>query len=469
MADSYLALSIVYRNLEDWTKGIENAENSIQVSKKIKDKFEKEFKACKAYEEIGSIYEKIQDYSRAIKYFNDAINVIEKVMESLIKEKTNLSSEAFIKNSELSKSLYIEYLKRKIDLLLTLKDEKKAKETVTKPFESYLKTKDMNCLENLVYLAAIKIYLAEKLKTIEDLIRGIGELIILDFFGKSISEDQQYWSNKFHHDLIENSKIMVKKLKLPTDEKALGKETLNILKQIELETKDHMFIDKILELKKSKDYQKNIEELLKLGANIREEEASKVVLSLSENELILSLAQQNEYNEALQKSKEIIKETKKIKNQMVQNFILGTIQLTLFRVYMKRQDYKQAEKEGKKAIEYFDENINTITHAYFATLELASCHIIQNHLEAAELILMNSIEKCEDIGSAEFLARLFELLGDIKLKMGISHDAAVNFGSCALFYLISEDEKRYQEFLTLGINLYNEFLKSNGFEGIKFS
>jgi len=94
---------------------------------------------------------------------------------------------------------------------------------------------------------------------------------------------------------------------------------------------------------------------------------------------------------------------------------------------------------------------------------------MQNHLDAAESILAKPIELCEGIGSAEFLARLFELIGGIKLKRGKNHDAGVCFGSSALFYLLSEDEKRYQEFLTLGINLYNEFLKSNGFEGINFS
>ncbi|HUX98415.1 MAG TPA: hypothetical protein VMV49_02560 [Candidatus Deferrimicrobium sp.] len=449
-------------------KGIETAEISIKMAKKIKDDFAKNFKISKAYEEIGGIYETIQDYQKAIKFFNDALNILEKSIEDLFKRKEKLTPEDFTKNTVLSRSLYVDYLKRLIELFLKLQDEKKAKECITKPFNKYLKTKDPNYLELLTYLADINLFLADKLKNNEELIKGIGELIIIDFFAKKFSEDKKYWSNKIHLDIKEKSQLLVEILKIPVDEQILGKETLNILKEIELETKDHMYIDKLLDLKKQEDPKDKITKLIEMSGKIKADEASTIVLTMAENELIMSLAQANEYTEAFQKAKDIVKDIKKIKNKMVQYFMLGEVQLNLFRVNVRRQDYKQAEKEAKKAIDYFEENLNTLAHTCFTILELASCYMIQNQFNKAETLLEKPLDLCEQIGSSEFLARLYELLAGIKLKLNDSSGAAINFSASALFYLISNDTKKYQEFLTLAINLYNTYLKSIGFSGIEF-
>ena len=393
---------------------------------------------------------------------------MEENLTALIKEKTKLAPEDIVRYSTLTKSLYVDYLKRKIEILLESKDEKKARECIIKPFEKYFKTKDPKYFENLAFLADINIFLADRLKDTEGLVSGIAELTLLNFFAKKFSDDEKYWSNKLHRDIREKCKRLVEVLNIPIDEQILGKETLNILKLIELETKDHMYIDKILELKKSDDYKKNIEELIEIIEAIKNDEAASIVLSLAENELIMSLAQQNEYHEAFEKAKEISKGIKRIKNKIVKNFMLGEVQLNLFRVNIKRQDYKQAEKEAKKAIEFYEDNINTIVHACFTILELASCYMIQGRFDKAESLLERPIEISGQIGSSEFLARLYELLGGIKLKLDNYHAAAMDFGASALFYLISDDSTKYQEFLTLAVNLYNEYLKSKGFSGVKF-
>jgi len=149
--------------------------------------------------------------------------------------------------------------------------------------------------------------------------------------------------------------------------------------------------------------------------------------------------------------------------------MLGETQLTIFRVNAKRQDWKQAEKEVKKAIDYFEENIHTMCHASFATLELASLYITQKNLNKAESTLEKPIERCAELGSPELLARLFELLGGIKLKNEKIDEAAVHFSASAFFYLIANDQDKYREFLTLGIHLYGKFLESIGFEAVQFT
>ncbi len=473
ITDTYLALSLAVKRVDDWNKAIEAAELSMKSARKIKDKYVKSFKISKASEEIGSIYEIIEDYSKATKYFDDAIDSIEKVIENLIKEKEKLAEEEFTKHSTLTKSLYVDYLKRKIEVLLTTNDEKKARESVTKLREKYLKTKDPNYFEILAYLADINIFLAQKLRDADLVVRGVGELLIIDFFAKKFSDTDRFWSNKLHRDLRENGKILLEMFHIPLDEQILGKETLSILKQIELETKDHMYIDKILELRKKETEKEKIDNLIKTIAQIREEEESKadsakMVLSMAQNELIMSLAEENEYTNALEKAKNIIKETKKIKNPFVKNFMLGEIQLNLFRINVRRQDYKQAEKEAKKAIDFFEENINTISHACFTMLELASCYMIQNRFDKAESMLEKPIDLCEKSGSAELLARLYELLAGIKLKSEEYDEAAIYFSASAVFYLISDDQDKYREFITLAINLFNEYLKTIGFEGVQF-
>ncbi len=469
ICDEYLALCNALTKVSDWTKAIEAADESIKTAKKIKDKFIRDFKICKANEEIGTIYETIEDYTKATKYFNDAIDIIEKVIETLYKEGKKLSEEDFVKHSTLTKSLYVDYFKRKIEVLLKTKDEKKAIESVSKLRIKYLKTKDTNYFEILTYLADINIYLAQKLKDVDLLIKGVGELLILDFFAKNFSEDQRYWSNKLHHDIRENGKIIVESLNIPLEEQVLGKETLNILKQTDLETKDHMYIDKILDLKKTEVIKEKNDNLIKISEQIKQDEASTIVLSMAENELILSLAQANEYTEALNRAKEIIKEAKKIKNKIIKDYLLGEIQLNLFRVNVKRQDYKQAEKEAKKAIEYFDENLNTIAHSCFTMLELASCYMIQNRFDKAEMLLEKPVEMCEEGGSAELLARLYELLAGIKLKVNNFEESAIFFAASALFHLITDNENKYREFITLAIHLYNQHLQALGFVGIDFN
>ncbi|NVM27984.1 MAG: hypothetical protein HWN65_03995 [Candidatus Helarchaeota archaeon] len=468
ISDTYLALAIVLREAEDWLRSEEAAEDSIKFAKKIKNDYIKNSKIGQAFEEIGNTYAVIQEYPKALKYVDDAINVIEKSLASLTKEKKKLEPEEFVNYSTLTKSLYVEYLKHKTEILLVQNEEKKARESITKPWEKYLKTKDPKYIENLTFLSDIKIHLALKLKNVEQVIEAIGELIILEFFAKKFSDDKKYWSNKLHRDLREKGKILVDAFKIPVDQEILGKETLNILKQLELETKDHMFIDKILELKKSEDYKKNIEDLKTITDNIKKEEASKLVLTIAENDLMVSLAQINEYSEAFEKAKDIQKEIKKIKNKIVKNFILGETQLNLFKVNVRRQDYKQAEKEIKKGIDFFEENINTLGHACFAMLELASCYIMQDHFDKAGSILEKPLEMCEQIGDPSFLARLYELLAGIKLQVNDYKGAAVNFAASAIFYVISDEQDKYREFLTLAINLYNHYMESIGFVSVKF-
>ncbi|MHA1649336.1 MAG: hypothetical protein ACTSYB_04000 [Candidatus Helarchaeota archaeon] len=351
---------------------------------------------------------------------------------------------------------------------MKIKDEKKAIETVTKLQEKYLKTKDPNYFEIMTFLADINIFLAQRLKNIDLLVKGIGELLILDFFAKKFSEDQKFWSNKFHRDIKEKSKFLINTLKIPINEKILGKETLTILKQIELETKDHIYIDKILEIKQSDKFQNKIDDLRTIIQSIKDDEASPVVYSMAINELITSLAQQNKYNEAFEEAKNATKEIKRIKNKQVKDYLLGETYLNLFRVNIRRQDYKQAEKEAKKAIEFFEENINTLSHACFAIFELASLYMTQERLDKASSLLEKPTEFSEHILSPDLLARLYELLGGINLKSKDFHNAALYFGASALFYLISDDQEKYREFITLAINLYNRYLKSRGFIGVQF-
>jgi len=470
ISDSYLALAMAQKDLQDWNSSIEASEDSIKWAKKINDKFVKSFKISKATEEIGSTYEAIEEFSKAITYYNDAIDTLEKSIEGLIKERKKISEEDFLKYSTLTRSLYVNYLKRKIDVYLKTQDEKKAKETIQKPWQKYLKKKDPDYLEILTFLADINIHFAahQKVKNLDLLIYAIGELVILEFFAKKYSEDQKYWSNKMHRDLREKSKILVETLRIPLDEQILGKEMLNILKQEQLETKDHMYIDKILKIR-SEDVAKKNEELMNIIDAIKKDEAAFIVLSMAQNELIMSLAEENKYNEAFEKAKDVMKIIKKIKNKLVKNFMLGETQLTIFRVNAKRQDWKQAEKEVKKAIDYFEENIHTMCHACFATLELASLYITQKNLNKAESTLEKPIERCAELGSPELLARLFELLGGIKLKNEKIDEAAVHFGASAFFYLIANDQDKYREFLTLGIHLYGKFLESIGFEAVQFT
>jgi len=472
ITDTYLALCLAIKKVDDWFKAIEAAELSIKSAKKIKNKYVKSFKVSKASEEIGKIYEIIEEYPKAIKYFDNALEAIEKVIEYLMKEKEKLAPEEFIQYSTLTKSLYVDYLKGKIEVLLAIKDEKKAKESILKLRDKYLKKQDVHYFEILAYLADITVFLAQKLRDIDLLVRGVGELLIIDFFAKKFSGENRFWSNKLHRDLKENGKILVDTLHIPLDEQILGKETLTIFKQIELETKDHMYIDKILDLRKEENEKEKIEDLLKTIQQIQEEElkadSSKMVLSMAQNELIIALAAENEYTNALEKSKEIIKEIKKIKNRMVKDYMLGQIQLNLFRINVRRRDYKQAEREAKKAIEFFEENLNTTAHACFTMLELASCYMIQNRFDKAEAMLERPIELCEKSGSADLLARLYELLAGVKLRGEKYDEAAIYFSVSAVFYLISDDQNKYKEFITLAINLFNEYLKSLGFKSVKF-
>lgn len=467
LSGTHIALANAFKDVEDWIKGEESANNAIKTAKKIKDNLTKNLKIAEATEAIGTIYVTIQDYQKGLKYWSEALDLLDKNFEALLKDKPKMPEDQFTQQTTLTKSLYIDYLKQRISTLLKLKDEKHAKEAISKPFSKFLKTKDPNCFEILMFLSDIKIDLALQLKDTDEIVRSVSELLILDFFAKKYSGDSRYWSKKFHHDIKEKCSFLIDTLKIALDEKVIGKETLNIMKLINLETKDHMYIDKILEIKQSDDFQNKILEINALITKMRQDDASPLVLSMVQNELISTIAQQNQYTEAFEKAKEIMKDIKKIKNKEVKDFLLGQTQLNLFRINVRRQDYKQAEKEGRKCIEYFEENIKTLGHACIGILELASCYIIQRRFDKAESLLERPIDFCEEMGSAELLARLYELLGGVGLKSADSNKAAIYFAASAIFYLISNDQNKYQEFLTLSINMYNRYLESIGFPTVE--
>ena len=79
LSDAYCALGIAYKKLEDWTKGLENAKNAINIAKKIKRNYTKIIKTCKARKEIGSINEIIQEYPKAIKELDESLKDLEKI------------------------------------------------------------------------------------------------------------------------------------------------------------------------------------------------------------------------------------------------------------------------------------------------------------------------------------------------------------------------------------------------------
>jgi len=459
LSDTYLALANELANAEEWLKGEEAASTVIKLAKKLKDKILKNLKIAQANEVMGRIYGIIQEYQKAIKYFNEGLNALDTNFEELLKDRNKMTEDEFAQQIVLTKSLYIDFLKQKISLLLQNKEDKQAKESIIKPIQKYLKTRDPNCIEILLFLSDIKIELALQLNDSDEVIRAVSELLLLDFFAKKFSEAARYWSNKFHRDIKEKSKFLVKTLKIPLNKKVLGNETLQILKQVNLEIKDHMYIDKILDFKQLDSLAENINDLTELLHKIKEDDASPIVLSLARNELMLALAEVNKYNEAFESAKDTIKELKKIKNKSVRDFLLGETQRNLFKINVKRQDYKQAEKEIRKSIEYFEENLNTLGHACVATLELANCYILQDRFDKAKALLTKPIESCERFESAELLARLYEVIANVELKLKNFNAAAICFVASALFYLMCDDQEKYKEFFTLSVNLYNQYLE----------
>lgn len=468
LSDGYLALSIANKKLESWMKGIESAEKSINISKKIKDKFLRDIKICKAYKEIGEIYQIVQDFPKAIKEFDEAIKIIEKFLGVLTKNQEKILEENYYKNSSIAKTMYFDFLKQKVSIYLKLNDEKNAKVTIVKPWTNFLKTKNNNNIENLAYLAELNIFLIKRLKYPMEMLKWVGELLILDVFAKKISHNKDYWTERIHSNIKENSQALVEMLNLSMDDEILGRETLKIIKQVKFENQDLMYMDKLLKLKKNKKKKNKIDNLNDLFEQINKDNTSPIIQLMTINEIMLVLIQNNEYKEAIQKSKDALNLLKAIKDKDTKIFMAGKIALILFQLNLKKQNYKQAEKEAKNSINYFEENLNIIGHAQFTKLELASSYIIQNLLDKAELILDKSLEVAEEIRSIEFLARLFELSGGLKLKLNDNHNAAINFQISALFYLISNEEDKYQEFVTLAINLYNEYLKEIGFSGLEF-
>ncbi len=479
LSDAYLALSIANKKLENWAKGIDNAKISLTTAKKIKKEFDKNLKMSKARKEMGLINEIIQEYAKAIKEFDDGLNLLEKNLEQLTKTRSALyklnkderplTEKDFYEKSTIVKNLYFDILNQKISVFLRLNDEKKAKSTISKPFIKFLEAKEEYYIEDLANFAELYMNLVKDLKQSIEFLNWAGELLLLDFFAKKISHDKGFWTKKIHDHIKEICDNILDMFKISPEGEILGKETLNILKQVEFETKDFSYVDKLLELKKNEQYKKGFEELNLLFKKSNEDAASPVVQLMIMNELMLALSQMHDYKSAIEKSKDAIKIIKGFKEKDLKNFMTAKLELILFRVNLKRRDYKQAEKEAKRAIDYFDQNLNTIGHAYFSRLELASSYMIQNSLDKAESILQNAIEMSEEIGSLEFLARLFELQGGIKLKSNDQYSAAINFQICALFYFLLNQNEKYQEFMTLAINLYGEYLKDLEFPGVEFN
>ncbi|MFX1449635.1 MAG: hypothetical protein ACFFCM_02260 [Promethearchaeota archaeon] len=465
--DAYLALGIAYKKLEDWTKGLENVKNAINIAKKIKKNFTKIVKTCMARKEIGSINEIIQEYPKAIKEFDESLKDLEKILEELTKNHEKLPEDEFQNNSLIVKSLFFEFLRQKVSIYLKLKDEKKAKESIFKPWIKFLDKKSKDYIEDLANFAELYTLIAKTLGQPIELLNWTGELLILDVFAKKLSTNPSYWTDKVHQHIKENSQILLDLLNISIDGEILGKETLNMLKELELEDKDFMYIDKLLDLDNEEQYKNNFDVYYELFETARKDDAAIEIQVMILNELILALSFKYEYNEAIQRSKDALKLIKSIKYKDVSNFFSGKFELTKFRVNLKKQDFKQAEKDAKKAIDYFEQNISTIGHANFAKLELASCYMIQDQLDKAESILEEALETVEEIKSLEFLARLYDLLGGIKLKLEDKYTAAINFQISALFYLYLNDEERYKEFVTLAINLYKEYLETIDITGIE--
>ncbi|NVM01457.1 MAG: hypothetical protein HWN67_03930 [Candidatus Helarchaeota archaeon] len=467
LSDAYCALGIAYKKLEDWTKGLENEKNAINIAKKIKKNFTKIIKTCKARKEIGSINEIIEEYPKAIKELDESLKDLEKILDELMKDQKKLPEDEFLRKSSIVKSMFFDFLKQKVSIYLKLKNEKKAKESIFKPWIKFLDKKSKHYIEDLANFAELYTFIAKTLEQPIELLNWTGELIILDVFAKKISTDRAYWTKKVHQHIKENSQILIDLLNISIGGEILGKETLNMLKEIELEDKDFMYIDKLLDSRKKKHYLKNIETLNTLFQEASNDNAALAIQIMILNELVLALGLNYEYKTSIQKSKDAIKLLKSFKHKDLKNFFSGKFELTKFRVNLKKQDYKQAEKEAKKAIDYFEQSVATIGHSNFAKLELASCYMIQDQLDKAESILEDALEDVEEIKSLEFIARLYDLLGGLKLKSEDNYSAALNFQISALFYLYLNDIEKYKEFVTLAINLYREYLETLDITGIE--
>ncbi|MHA1299805.1 MAG: hypothetical protein ACTSO9_10250, partial [Candidatus Helarchaeota archaeon] len=169
LTDAYLALSIANKKLEQWIKGIENARYSINTAKKIKKDFIKNLKISKSKLHIGTIFDIIQDYPKAIREFDEALNLLEKNLEQLLKtrdalEQLRLTKDDFIEKSSIVKSLYFDILDQKVTVYLKIKDEKKAKMSISKPFIKLLKEREKYFIEDLANFAQLYTNLAKKLK-----------------------------------------------------------------------------------------------------------------------------------------------------------------------------------------------------------------------------------------------------------------------------------------------------------------
>jgi len=111
---------------------------------------------------------------------------------------------------------------------IKLKDEKKAKDSISKLFIKILKSKNKYYIEDLAVFAEIYTYLSNELNLPLEFLNWTGELLLLDIFAKKFSINKDYWTQKIHQHLKENIPTILDLFKITLDGEILGRETLYI-------------------------------------------------------------------------------------------------------------------------------------------------------------------------------------------------------------------------------------------------
>ncbi|MBD3230282.1 MAG: hypothetical protein GF329_19040 [Candidatus Lokiarchaeota archaeon] len=227
---------------------------------------------------------------------------------------------------------------------------------------------------------------------------------------------------------------------------------IDILLNAGLSKEDYYYFDHLIKLKSKKAFEiTDINKFHELRKEInRNKSINDLIKVLYYEDYISQLLDDKEFLKAIEQAEEIEKLIKKsIKSKSVKQYLIARINQNLFRIELKKHNYDQAERHGKKVVNIFNNDqvrrkydllLFLIEFGYFYIEERDRYALIfdrsKDLINQALNVAVNKRNK-----SYQLFMKIFESLGELEWRNEKYIESLTNFFKAKCFYLIYNDPK----------------------------
>ncbi|MHA1751193.1 MAG: hypothetical protein ACTSYZ_02385 [Candidatus Helarchaeota archaeon] len=474
ICDYFWILGDAYKKKEEYLNSIESYHSALKYINKIKDNIlDKNCRLAKSYYKIANVYIELQEIEEIIRFKNNTLNCIEKNKQILIQT----SNFPLVKDNFEKYLNFIDYyykiLEESIKYYRKSDQLDKFEKRINKIWNEIFKEKNSYRIFEMGYILHILTIIAIIYKDYNSL----WEYITLGFEVSSICECLTSSKSKFNkiwkrslHEFLSLGINFIKSI-YEIDESHVPEnknKLIDIILELNLEKQDIYYLEKLFRYKEKNNLtHKGKFNIHSLNAEIQKEgKIHSIVKILYVNELILHLLEKKEFLKAIELAENNLKIIhKEIKDKRIRNYFIARMNQILFRIEVKKQNYKESEKFGKKVINMFEnEGIRRKYDLLLFIIEFANFNIQIKQYDKAKSYLNYALEiaKSKRNKKYELFMQIFESYAEISWGNSEYVESMINIFKSLCFYLIfNRNDLKIMNKLTW---MFFQFLESKKFD-----